>query len=89
MLQFEAEAKEEPLLAREGTGSSGEEPQVSLFLEHLPLNFGDPPDYLPVSEAGKVKASLFLQRYKVTFSCSSPPPPVTFKSIVPTECCEK
>lgn len=38
MLQFEAEAKEEPLLAREGTGSSGEEPQVSLTLFRAPAS---------------------------------------------------
>lgn len=31
MLEFEAETKGEPLLARGGTGSSGEEPQVSVI----------------------------------------------------------
>lgn len=38
MLQLETEAKGEPLLARRGTRSSGEDPQVSaIFLEHMPL----------------------------------------------------
>lgn len=38
MPQFETEAKGEPLLAKGGTRSSGEEPQVSVtFLEKPPL----------------------------------------------------
>lgn len=36
-----------------------------------------------------VKAFLFLQRYNVTFSCSSLSPSVTFKRAVPTVCCER
>lgn len=63
MPQFETEAKGEPLPARGGTRSSGEEPQVSVIFFRAPAsNFSDPSDYLPASEAGKVKAFPFLQR---------------------------
>lgn len=72
MLQFETEAKGEPLLARGGTSSSVKSlkyPSFFFFFFRAPAsNFSDTSDYLPVSEAGEVKAFLFLQRYKVAFS---------------------